>query len=50
VITTDRFSTGTQSAITDGKTKVTFDYPADFADWLMACPAEDLRKWQWCSP
>jgi hypothetical protein len=52
MISTERFATGDKAAITDGTTKVTFDYPSDFADWLAGHPEEDqhLRRWQWVIP
>lgn len=50
MISTDRYVTGERAAITDGKTKVTFDYPSDFADWVDQHLEEDLRHWQWVAP
>jgi len=50
-VSTERFWTGEKAAVTDGKVKVTFDTPSDFADWL-ALHAEtlDLRALQWTRP
>jgi hypothetical protein len=50
VTTTERFMTGEKAAVTDGKFKVTFDTPSDFADWVADFPAADLAKLQWCRP
>jgi hypothetical protein len=50
MISSERFETGARAAITDGKTKVTFEYPSDFVDWLNRVPDLDLRKWQWVQP
>lgn len=47
---TEPFRTGEKAAITDGKVKVTFDYPADFADWLELNDPVDLGRWQWVKP
>lgn len=45
---TERFFTGDKAAVTNGRTKVTFDTPADFADWVLG--VLDLEKWQWVTP
>jgi len=47
-ILNEEFRTGVAGAVTDGKRKITFDTPSDFADWLDRGP--DLEQWQWCAP
>jgi hypothetical protein len=47
-VTNEQFRTGEKAAVTDGQRKVTFDTPADFADWLERFP--NLSEWQWCRP
>jgi hypothetical protein len=50
MISTERFWTGDKAAVTDGKVKVTFDTPSDFADWVADFSAADLAKLQWVRP
>lgn len=50
MISTELFRTGDKAAVTDGKVKVTFDTPSDFADWVADFSAADLAKLQWCRP
>ena len=40
--------TGSPVAMTDGKTKVTFDTPSDFEDWQEEHYGERLAGWHWC--
>lgn len=47
---TEQFITGDKAAVTDGDRKITFDTPADFADWLEAYPGTDLSRYQWVKP
>jgi hypothetical protein len=48
MISTEKFFTGEKAAVTDGKFKVTFDTPSDFADWVADFSVADLAKLQWC--
>lgn len=47
---TEAFITGDKAAITDGARKITFDTPADFADWLAEYAGTDLSLYQWVKP
>jgi len=49
-VSSERFLTGEQAAVTDGRVKVTFDTPSDFADWVSDVSAADLSRLQWCKP
>lgn len=49
-VSSEKFWTGEKAAITDGRVKVTFDTPSDFADWVVSFSAADLAKLQWCKP
>ena len=49
-VVTEKFLIDEKAAVTDGRLKVTFDTPSDFADWVADFTAADLAKLQWCRP